>query len=115
MTNTYRALSVLAKSEHGDDPVDLDLSVVDETDALDGGHLELVPRTYRVQSNNFSAGPEGSEYKATFRKEIEAALIQGGHIVRVDDKPVTQAGVDKPAPPVDEPPADAPAAKKTSK
>jgi hypothetical protein len=84
MTNTYRALSVAAKSEHGDAPVDLDLSVVDERDALDGGHLELVPRTYRVLTNNFSGGPEGSEYVGALQKEIEAALISGGHLERID-------------------------------
>ena len=103
MTNTYRALSVLAKSEHGDAPVDLDLSVLDERDALDGGHLELVPRKYRVLSNNFSAGPEGSEYVGALRKEIEAALISGGHLERLDapvsskDAPAVGGADDKPA------------------
>lgn len=104
MTNRYQPVSILAKSEHGEGPVELDLSVMDERDALDGGHLELVPRTYRVLSNNFSGGPQGSEYQATFRKENEAALAQGSHIERVD------APVEK-TPPVDEPPAP----KKTSK
>jgi hypothetical protein len=109
MMNTYRALSVAAKSQYGEEPVELDLSVVDEKDALDGGHLELVPRKYKVLSNNFSGGPEGGEYVGALLKENEAALIAGGHIERVDAKPVEDAL------PPDEPPADAPAVKKASK
>lgn len=85
MTNTYRALSVLAKSQYGESPVDLDLSVMDEKDALDGNHLELVPRKYQVLSDNFSGGPQGGEYVGALRKETEAALISGGHIQRVDE------------------------------
>jgi hypothetical protein len=64
--------------------VDLDLSVMDEKDAIDGGHLEIVPRAYKVLSDNFSGGPQDSEWMGALRVETEAALIQGGHIQRVD-------------------------------
>lgn len=85
MTNTYRAVSVAAKSEYGVDAVDLDLSVMDEKDAIDGGHLELVPRRYKVLSDNFSGGPQNGEYTGALRKETEQALIAGGHIERVTE------------------------------
>ena len=87
MTNTYRAVSEYGKATYGDDAVDLDLSVMDEKDALDGGHLEIVPRRYMVLSDNFSGGPQGGEYMGALRKENEAALIQGGHIKRADEPP----------------------------
>jgi len=107
MTNTYRALSVSAKSQYGDGVVDLDLSVMDERDALDGGHLEIVPRPYKVLSDNFSGGPQNGQYEGALRKETETALIAGGHIERVDKHPPAD-------PPADEP-MDAPPAKKATK
>lgn len=108
MTNTYRAMSPQAEAAFQPGVFEADFTVMDEKDHLDGGLLELVPRAYRVLSNNFSGGPQNSTYDATFRREIEEALIAGGHIERVDP-PAEKA------PPVDEPPADALAAKKASK
>lgn len=107
MTNTYRPISVLAKSTHGEDPVELDLSPMDEKDALDGGHLELVPRKYKVLSDNFSGGPQNGEYVGALRVETEQALIQGGHIER-DDEPASS----KEAPSADDKPATKAADKK---
>lgn len=91
MTNTYQPLSVAAKSQYGDAVVSLELSVMDEKDAIDGGHLELVPRAYKVLSDNFSGGPQDGEWLGALRVETEAALIQGGHIRRVD-APAVKAG-----------------------
>jgi hypothetical protein len=91
MTNTYRPVSVAAKSTYGEAPVDLDLSVTEEKDAIEGRHLELAPRTYRVLSDNYTAAAQGETFEGTFLVENEAALIQGGHIERVDPAP-------KPAP-----------------
>lgn len=85
MSNTYRALSILAKSEHGEDPVDLDLTVMEERDALEGGHLEIAPRKYRVLSDNYEAGKQGAVVDLALLKENEAALIAGGHIERVEE------------------------------
>ena len=82
MTNTYMPLSVAAKSQYGDAVVELDLSVMDEKDALDGGHLEIAPRAYKVLSDNFSGGPQNGQYLGALRVETEAALIAGGHIER---------------------------------
>jgi hypothetical protein len=117
MTNTYRPLSVAAKSQYGDAVVDLDLSVMDEKDAIDGGHLELVPRPYKVLSDNFSGGPQDGEYMGALRVETEAALIAGSHIQRDDAgtggsttfKDLSAAG-GEPAP--EPPPVDAPQDKK---
>lgn len=84
MTNTYRALSILAKSEHGEAPVELDLSVMEERDALAGGHLEIAPRQYRVLSDNYEAGKQGDVVELALAKENESALISGGHIERAE-------------------------------
>ncbi len=83
MTNTYRPLSVSAKSAHGEGVVELDLSVMDEKDALDGGHLEIAPRKYRVLSDNYAADAQGAVVELALLKENDAALIQGGHLERV--------------------------------
>lgn len=84
MTNTYKAISVVGEHYFGEGVVDLDLTASEEQDAIDGKHLELVPRTYRVLSDNYSAAAQGQTFEGTFPVELEAALIQGGHIERVD-------------------------------
>jgi hypothetical protein len=86
MTNTYKALSAVGEHYFGEGVVDLDLTASEEQDALNGGHLEIVPRTYRVLSDNYAAGKQGESVELALLKEHEAALIQGGHIERVDDK-----------------------------
>lgn len=96
MTNTYRALSVVGEHHFGEGVVDLDLSPDEERDALGGNHLEIVPRKYRILSDNYTAGEQGAVVELALLKENEAALIQGGHIQRVDEpskdeKPATKA------------------------
>lgn len=93
--NRYRALSEYAEAVYGAGEHELDLSATEEADALSGGHFELVPRTYRQLSNNYSAAEQGETFEAAFLIENEAALIAGGHIERVDDpkpKPRTKRG-----------------------
>ncbi len=82
MTNTYKALSEIGEHYYGTG--ELDLSVTAEKDALDAGHLEIVPREYKVLSYRFAAGELGDVIKLALRVETENALIQGGHIERVD-------------------------------
>lgn len=84
MANKYRPLSVVGKATYGEVEFEADLSPAEEADALTAGHLELVPRTYRVLSGNYTAAEQGKTFEATYRVENEAALIQGGHIERVD-------------------------------
>jgi hypothetical protein len=91
VTNTYRALSILAKSEHGDGVVELDLTPYDEHSAVTGGHIEIVPRKYKVLSDNYTAAPQGQTFDGAFPVENEAALIQGGHIERVEPPKETPA------------------------
>lgn len=98
MTNQYKALSEYGRAIFGEDVFDADFSVVEEKDHIDGGHLELVPRKYKVTSNNFTSGVEGDEYHAALLKEIEAALIAGGHLVR-DDSPPAKKAAAKPVKP----------------
>lgn len=89
MTNTYRPVSDRAKALHGDDVFEADLSVAEESDQLSGGHLVIEPRAYRVLTNNFSAGKQGTKVALALTVEQEAALIQGGHIERVE-KPASK-------------------------
>lgn len=83
MTNTYRALTPAAVAAYDEGVFDRDFTPVEERDALNSGLIELVPRKYRVLSNNFAAGEQDSVIEAAYLVEIEHALIQGGHIERV--------------------------------
>jgi hypothetical protein len=67
---------------------------VEEQDALGAGLVQLVPRSYRVLSNNYTAGEQGSLVELALLKEHEQALIQGGHLERVD-KPAAKAAEKK--------------------
>lgn len=87
MTNTYRALTPAATAAYDKGVFERDFTAAEERDVLNSGLLELVPRKYRVLSNNFAAGEQDSEIEAAYLVEIEQALIQGGHIERVADKP----------------------------
>lgn len=84
MTNTYKAISVVGEHYFGEGTVELDLSAAEEQDALSGGHLEIVPRAYRVLSDNYAAGKQGDTVELALLKEQEAALIQGGHLELVE-------------------------------
>lgn len=94
MTNTYKAISVVGEHYFGEGVVEADMSALEERDAIDGGHLGIVPRTYRVLSDNYAAGKQGESVELALLKEHEAALIQGGHIERVD-KPAAKAAEKK--------------------
>lgn len=92
MTNTYRPVSDRAKALHGEKDFEAEYSAVEEADHLAGGHLEIVPRAYTVLSNNYSAGKQGSVVDLALPVEVEAALVQGGHIERVDAKSAKKKG-----------------------
>jgi hypothetical protein len=94
MSNTYRALSKPAQAVYSDGVFEHDFTPTDEQDALNSGLLELVPRTYKVLSNNFAAGEQGDEIQGAYLVEIEQALISGGHIERVD-RPASKGGSTK--------------------
>jgi hypothetical protein len=85
MSNTYRALSPAAVAAFADGVFEHDFSVSEEKDWLDSGLLEIAPRTYKVLSNNYER-PQGETFDGAFLKEIEEALIQGGHLERVAAK-----------------------------
>ena len=86
MPNTYRPLSERAKALYGEADFDADYSPSDERDALDSGHLELVPRTYKVLVNNFTdngeAVEQGSTVDLALPVETERALLSGGILER---------------------------------
>lgn len=83
MTNTYRAVSGYGKAIYGEEVFEGDFTAAEERDHLEGKHLELVPRKYKVLTDNFAAGEQGSEIEAAYPVEIEAALA-GVHIERVE-------------------------------
>jgi hypothetical protein len=87
MANTYKPTSVVGEHHFGADPFEATFTPAEERDWVDGGHVEQVPRTYRVLSDNYTGGEQGSEVEAALPVEIEAALITGGHLQRVDPKP----------------------------
>jgi hypothetical protein len=85
MTNTYRAADEYGAAHFGDDVFEADFDVLEERDHLDSGHLEIVPRQYKVLSDNFAGGTKGEPLEAAYPMEVEAALLTGGHLMRVDD------------------------------
>lgn len=87
MSNVYKPLTEYAEVLYGPGTGERDLSAVQEKDALDGGHLEIVPRKYKVLSTNYAAGKQGVVVDLTLLSEIEAALISGGHLERVESEP----------------------------
>jgi hypothetical protein len=84
--STYRPTSDRAKALYGDDDVDLDLSATDEADALQGGHLALVPRPFKVLVNNYEAGVQGDVVDLALHVDQEAALVSGGILERAEPK-----------------------------
>lgn len=84
--NTYRAVSDRAKALNGEDTFEAEFTPSEEADQLSAGHLEIVPRAYKVLSNNYSGGKQGEVIDLALPQETEAALISGGHLERVDAK-----------------------------
>ena len=84
MPNTYRATSDRGEVIYGSDDVELDLSAADEADLVSAGHLELVPRPYKVLVNNYAEGEQGDVVDLALPVENEAALVGGGILERVD-------------------------------
>ena len=89
--NTYRPVSDRAKALYGEDDFKAEFSASDERDHLEGGHLEIVPRPYRVLSDNYSAGKQGEVVDLALPVDIEAALVSGGHLERADASPKKSA------------------------
>lgn len=91
MTNTYRPVSEYGKAVFGEDVFDGDFTAAEERDHLDGGHLEIVPREYKVTSENYAAGKQGEVVELALPVEVEAAQVFGGHIERVQpEQPTTE-------------------------
>ena len=92
--NTYHALTPAAEAAFSVGTFERELSAAQERDWLAGGHLEIVPRTYRSLSRNYTV-PRGETFQAAFPVEIEAALMAGGHIERVDHPTKKTKATDK--------------------
>lgn len=98
MSSLYKTLTPLGEIVYGEGAAERDLTAEQERDALDGGHLELVPRKYKVTSHRYAGGTLGDVVTLALRVEPERMLIEGGHLERVEDKPKPKA---KPKPPTD--------------
>ena len=69
------------------DTVDIDITPSEENEMVAAGRLEILPATYKVVGNQEVYGTKsGKEFEAALSAEQEAALIEGGHIKRVDEK-----------------------------
>jgi hypothetical protein len=90
MSNIYKAKTKAAEAAFFVGEGELDLTPTEEADAIAAGLLEIVPREYRVLSNNYEVA-EGETFKAAMLIENEAALIAGGHIERVKAAPKQKA------------------------
>jgi hypothetical protein len=85
MSNIYKAKTKAAEAAFSVGEFEADFSVAEEHDWLASGALELVPRTYRALTDTSVVGvPADGTFEGAYLIEIEAALIQGGHIERVD-------------------------------
>jgi len=84
MSNTYRATSDRAKAQYGEDVVEREFTPSDEADMVSAGHLEIVPRPYKVLVNNYAEGEQGDVVDLALPVENEAALVSGGILERVD-------------------------------
>jgi hypothetical protein len=90
----------------GENEFDADLTVVEERDQVDNGHLMIIPRPYLVTSDNYAGGEEGDVVWLALPMETEQALIFGGHLEPEDPDPVAPEPVQPEDPePVEEPAA----------
>jgi hypothetical protein len=87
MSNTYKPLSEFGEHHFGADEFEADFTAAEERDWVDGKHVELVPRRYKVLSDNYTGGEQGELIEAALPVEIEAALISGGHLERARKVP----------------------------
>lgn len=87
MSRKYQPLSERATAQYGEDVVELDLERMDEFDRVRNGELEIVPSRYEVLVDNFAPADKGSEYEASLYADVEDALIRGGVLKPVADKP----------------------------
>lgn len=94
MSNLYRPLSERAKALLGEDPVERDWTAGEEADMLSAGHVEIVPRPYKVLVNNCSHGEQGSTVDLALPVDTESALILGGILER-DDPPAPKKAAAK--------------------
>jgi hypothetical protein len=90
MSNTYKATTPFAEAIYQPGEFEADFTPAQEQDALAAG-VEIVPRAYRVLSDNYNAGEQGETVDLALLIEPEAALIQGGHIERVEAEDEAEA------------------------
>lgn len=88
--NTYKALSKAAEAAFAPGVFEREFTPTEERDWLASGLVEIVPRAYRVLSDNYER-PQGEVFDAAFLVELEAALISGSHIERVYAEIVDEA------------------------
>lgn len=92
--NQYRAVHPSWKALYGEDVFEHEFANSDdERDHVDRGLFEIVPRPYRVLSDQYTVDgapvAAGEVIEAGFPMDIEQMLLDGGHLERVrrDAKP----------------------------
>jgi hypothetical protein len=93
--NKYRPVSARAKAINGEDDFEAEYTADEERDLLDGGHIEIVPRAYRILSDNYSAGAQDEVVELALSIDHEQMLTSGGHIERVEKAPAKKAAAKK--------------------
>jgi hypothetical protein len=90
MSNRYRVLLPLMvhtsdASYTQDDVFEHTFTEDEETENVRSGLLEIVPRTYKViGGSEVFETPPGEEFERALPLGIEALLVEGGHIERVE-------------------------------
>lgn len=94
MSNRYKVLlPLMVHTEDGSygqfEEFDKDFTEDEETANLESGLLEIVPREYKVVGGSVVHDTKpGDTFKAALPVGVEALLVEGGHIERVQATPV---------------------------
>lgn len=82
--NTYRALTPAAVGVFAEGVFERDFTPAEEHDWIHRGLIEIVPREYEVLTTNFAAGAQGDTVTLALLRENEQALLDGGHLARIE-------------------------------
>lgn len=93
MSNTYKVIAPSAMFTH--DPgeeFEHDFTPVEEADLIANKRIEIVPREYKVVGSSTVNGVDpGGKFMGAFTVGQERALLDGGHLERVESKPKAKA------------------------
>jgi hypothetical protein len=97
MSRLYKPVSERAKTLYGKDEFEADYTPSEERDQVASGHVEIVPSSYKVLSDNYTGGEQGEVIELALPLEVEAALVAGEHIKPVSGEKPKKAAAKKAA------------------